>query len=94
MKIPFTNNPSETFTIEIYGIVYQIRQLWNTIGFWTIDIGEVDGTCLVAGVKIVAKTRLLEQYPELPFELESTTETDPGRDDLSEFVLVVTEKNG
>lgn len=93
MNLPLTNNPSETFSINIFDTVYNIRQLWNTLGFWTIDISDVDNNPLAYGVKIVAKTKLLRQYPHIRFELESTTESDPARNNLDEFILTVTDKD-
>ena len=94
MKIPFTNNPSETLSVSMFGTLYQLRQLWNTIGFWALDIADADGNPLASGIKLVAKTKLLRQYVHIPFELESTTESDPTRNNLSEFVLGVSLKDG
>lgn len=94
MKIPFTDNPSETFSISMFGILYQMHQLWNTVGFWTLDIADADGNPLASGVKLVARTKLLRQYVHIPFELGSITELDPTRNNLSEFVLEVSLKNG
>ena len=94
MNLPLTNNPSETFRVEILGVVYQFRQIWNTVGFWALDILDVDGNPLAYGVRIVAKTELLRQYSHLPFELESITELDPTIDNFSEFLLAVSDKNG
>lgn len=94
MNLPLTDSPAESFSIELFGVVYRMQQMWNTNGFWTLNIADVEGNPIVDGVKLVAKTKLLRQYPSIPFELESTTETDPTRNNLSEFILVVTEKNG
>jgi len=94
MRLPLTNNPSETFSIEIFESVYLFKQLWNTLGFWTISISDVDNNPLVYGVKIVALTSLLRQYPNIRFNLLSTTAADPGRNDLAEFILEVIDKDG
>lgn len=90
MILPLTNNPSETFSIEIFEVVYNMRQIWNsTAEFWSLDIADVNGVDIVAGVKIVALTNLLAQYIQLPFDLLSTTEIDPTRNNLNEFILEV-----
>lgn len=91
--LPLTNNAEESFNITILDVVYNIRQLWNTLGFWTIDVLDEDGAAVVLGVKIVTKTNILAQYPEVPFDLRSEADLDPARDNLDEFNLAVTEKN-
>jgi len=91
--LPLTNNPEENFNVSIFDIVYIFRQLWNGIGFWTLDIKDVDGNVLVSGVKLITKEYLLRQYPQIPFDLKSENETDPGRLDLESFLLEVTDKN-
>jgi len=91
--LPLTNNPEENFNVSIFDIVYIFRQLWNGIGFWALDIKDVDGNVLVSGVKLITKEYLLRQYPQIPFDLKSENETDPGRLDLESFLLEVTDKN-
>ena len=93
MYLPLTNNPEENFNVSVFEIVYIFRQLWNGIGFWALDIKDVDGNILVYGVKLITKEYLLQQYPQIPFELKSENETDPGRLDLESFLLEVTDKN-
>ena len=93
MYLPLTNNSEENFNVSIFDIVYMFRQLWNEIGFWTLDIKDADGNVLVYGVKIITQEFLLQQYPQIPFDLRSENETDPGRLDLESFLLEVTDKN-
>ncbi len=93
MILPLTNNPEESFNISIFDIIYNFRQLWNEYGFWTLDIKDADGIVLVYGVKIVAGHPLLEQYPEIPFDLLNSTEIDPTRNNLDEFQLEVISKD-
>lgn len=90
--IPLTSNPEETYRLRIDKILYQFRQLWNTLGFWTVDIFDTDGAVLVYGVKLIAKEYLLKQYPHISFDLYSLAENDPGRNDLLDFKLEVIEK--
>ena len=91
--LPLTNNPEESFNITISGTVYNIRQLWNTLGFWTIDILDENGDPLAYGVKLVTKTELTFQHPSVPFNLRSDADEDPSRDSLDSFNLVVTDKD-
>ena len=93
MYLPLTNNPEESFNASIFDIVYIFRQLWNEIGFWVLDIKDADGNVLVYGVKIVTQEYLLRQYPQIPFDLRSENETDPGRFDLESFLLEVSDKD-
>ena len=93
MYLPLTNNPEENFNISIFNIIYIFRQLWNEIGFWTLDIKDVDGNSLVYGVKIITQEYLLQQYPQIPFDLKSENNNDPGRQDLESFLLEVINKN-
>jgi len=93
MYLPLTNNSEENFNISIFDIIYIFRQLWNEIGFWTLDIKDADGNILVYGVKIITQEFLLQQYPQIPFDLKSKNENDPGRQDLELFLLEVNNKN-
>lgn len=93
MYLPLTNNPEESFNISIFDAIYSIRQLWNVNGFWTIDILDAQLVILVHGVKIITKHFLLEQYPEIPFDLFSDDESDPSRSDLESFLIGVIDKN-
>ena len=93
MNIPLTNNPEESFNFSIFGIVYGFRQLWNQNGFWTLDISDQDGGILVYGVKIITKEFLLRQYPQITFDLLSDNESDPVRNNLSDFILGVSLKD-
>jgi hypothetical protein len=92
MAFPFTNNPEEKFNVSISGTVYNFRQLWNENGYWTLDILDSDETAIALSIKIVAGIPLLQQYPQLPFELTNSGVIDPTRNTLSEFVLEVTDK--
>lgn len=92
MYLPLTNNPEETFNASVDNLVYSFKQLWNTIGFWTLDITDPDGVVLVYGVKIVTKERILQQYADIPFDLLSANDEDPSRHTLDEFLLEVVDK--
>jgi hypothetical protein len=89
MILPFTNNPAEVFNFNINGIIYKFAQKWNTLGFWTLDILDVDGIPFIHGLKLVVGTDLLANFENLPFGLKSTNLTDPSRDTLSTFNLEV-----
>jgi len=93
MYLPLTNNPEENFNISISDTIYIFRQLWNEIGFWTLDIKDADGNILVYGIKIITQEYLLRQYPQILFDLKSENETDPERQTLESFLLEVNNKN-
>ena len=94
-KLSFTLNPEESFQIVIFDILYNLRQLWNTSGqYWTLDINDEDGNPLVLGVKLVTGIFLLKQYPQVRFDIKSNNiQADPGRDDLTDFVFEITNKD-
>ena len=91
--LPLTNNPEEIFNVSIDNVIFNFRQLWNGLGFWTLDITDADGVNLVLGVKIITKEKILRQYPSISFGLESNSENDPGRYDLKNFLLEIISKN-
>ena len=93
MFLPLTNNPEESFSIAILGVTYNFKQLWNDNSFWTIDIMDAQMAVLVYGIKIVTKHLLLEQYPQIRFDLFSDGESDPGRNDLESFLIGVVDKD-
>lgn len=90
--LPLTNNPEEKFSSTIEDNLYNFRQLWNTKGFWTLDIKNADDNILILGVKLVTKLNLLSLYPQVSFELYSDNENDPTRNNLDSFLLQVLEK--
>lgn len=93
MILPLTNNTEEKFSISIFDIIYNFRQLWSEYGFWTIDILDADGAVIVYGVKLITKEFLLQQYPQIPFDLLSAAEVDPTRNNLDSFALEVSLKD-
>lgn len=93
MILSLTNNPSESFNFNIEGEIYKFKQKWNTLGFWTLDILNIDGIPFVYGVKIVTKENILAAYPDIPFDLRSERLNDPTRNNLNEFELEIIEKD-
>lgn len=93
MNLPLTNNPEESFNISIFEMIYLFRQLWNENGFWTFDINDSNGNIIVYGVKVITKEFLLQQYPQLRFDLISEADSDPGRNNLDSFNLKVINKD-
>ena len=89
MYLPLTNNPEEKFSVSINDTLYNFRQLWSEYGFWALDISLADGTILISGVKLVVQEDILGQYPNIPFGLLSSDDTDPERDNLEEFEFEV-----
>jgi hypothetical protein len=95
LKLPLTLNPEETFQVVIFDILYNFRQLWNVREeFWTLDIYDKNNEPLVLGVKLVNGIFLLSQYPQVEFDLKSSSLLqDPTRNDLTAFSFEVVEKN-
>jgi len=93
MNLPLTNNnPSESFSFNINGTVYKFKQMWNSLGFWTLDILDINDNAFILGVKLVTKENLLIMHPSLPFDLYSNNDNDPTRYTLDQFNLQILEK--
>ncbi len=80
-------SPEDNFSMTIDGLFYTFRQLWNTEGFWTIDIFDADKVIIISGIRLVAGINLLDQYPVLRFNILIDTDTDPTRDNLELYPL-------
>ena len=93
MILPLTNNPSESFSFNIEGEVYKFKQKWNTLGYWTLDILDIDGVPFIYGVKLVTRENILCMHPAIPFDLRSERLNDPTRNTLDQFELQIVEKN-
>ena len=95
ITFPLTLNPEETFQMTLFEQFYNFRQLWNTAGqFWTLDVRDEDNVALALGIKLVTGIFLLSQYPQIRFNLKSDNLlADPGREDLTEFVFEITNKD-
>ena len=92
--LPLTLNPEESFQIVIFENLYNMRQLWNNSGFWTLDINDQDNAPMALGVKLVTGITLLKQYPNIRFDMKSDSLlADPSRDDLDTFIFNVTNKD-
>ena len=93
MILPLTTNPSESFNFNVNGEIYKFKQKWNTLGYWTLDILNLDGVVFAYGIKLVTRTNLLLQYADIPFDLRSERLNDPDRNNLNEFELQISVKN-
>ncbi len=89
---PTSANPDEIFTIVILDIVYNVRQLYNTLGFWTLSFSDADEVEIVLGVKVVPGAYLLAQYPELRFDLKLTKDDEVTRDSYATLEIGIYEK--
>lgn len=90
--LPLSSNPEDIYTVVILEVVYQVRQLWNTLGFWTIDILDEEGSGICTGIKLVSKSYLMQQYPSIPFDLYINHAVEPDRDNIEDIVCGVYEK--
>lgn len=87
--IKLANSPDETFSIVINETLYTFRQMWNTLGFWTLSIFDDAGTALIHNAKLVSGIFILEQYPSIEFDLYIDTELDPQRDNITDIEIGV-----
>ena len=90
--LPVTNNADETYNITILNTTYILRQLYNTIGFWTISIADNNNNSIVDGVKVCTGVNMLEQYPQLLFDLYIIDNIIPTRDNFKDLFIGVYEK--
>lgn len=90
--LPVTSNPDEVYNIVILDTVYSIRQLYNTRGFWTLSISDEDLNPIITGVKVVAGIFMLNQYPQIRFNLYIRDEVEPTRDNFDTLIIEVYSK--
>ena len=88
-QFPLSSYPEETFTIPLFGRVYNCKQRWNTLGFWTLDFNDEDGDPIVEGIKLVTGLDLVKAYPELPFTLRINPVVEPTRDNITKLILEI-----
>lgn len=94
-KLPLTLNPEEVFQISIFGILYNMRQLWNiSHEYWSLDINDENNNPIINGIKLTSNIFLLQQYPELRFDLKSYFDLyDPDRNNLLDFSFEIINKD-
>lgn len=79
-EIPLSPEP-QTFAIDLAGTTYRLRLVYADVdqGGWVLDISDVSGNSIVAGIPLVTGHDLLEQYAYLGFggQLFVATDGDP-----------------
>lgn len=90
--LPLTDNVEETFSIIILESVYNMRQIWSTLGYWLLDVSDEAGEPIVMGIRLIGGSFMLSQYPALPFDLRIDSPVDPARTTLSQLSVEVFEK--
>lgn len=86
-EIPLQSVP-QVFSVTLAGVTYQVTLLWRDPNGWVIDIADVSGTLILAGIPLVTGADLLEQfgYLNLGGKLFCSTDHDqdapPGFDNL------------
>lgn len=79
-EIPLSAEP-QSFTISLAGIEYKLRVVYADVaeGGWVVDIADVSGNPIVAGIPLVTGHDLLEQYAYLGLggQLVVATDGDP-----------------
>jgi len=92
-ELKLSSSPEEVIKVVIDEVVYDFRQLWNTLGFWTIDILTDDNTVpLVYGIKLVSGSFLLQQYVDIPFDVKIDSTVDPTRTTIENYILEIYSK--
>lgn len=90
----FTTDPAQKFTSIIDGERYDFSVTYNpTYKLWSMTI-ERGGEILAAGINLVTNTNLTEQFPGIPFDMISSYQNDAVRDNIGQFEIAVTLKNG
>lgn len=94
-KIPFTDDPAQSFTVGLGGVKYLFDARYNDIGgFWTFDISlQASQVQLVAGVPILIGQDMLAPYALSIGGLFAIDEVsggiDAGPEDLGSRVVVL-----
>jgi len=84
-KMTFFNMPENFFSLVVNGKLYNFRQLWNPIGFWTLSIMDANKKNVVDGVKLISGIYIFAQYPEIDFDMIFNYKNDPERDTLKDM---------
>ena len=79
-ELTLSNSPNERFAVTVNDVLYNCTQLWNTIGFWSLNIYDSDNIAMVTGVNMVSGIFILKQFPNVPFDFFIDAEIDPDRD--------------
>lgn len=87
--IPVTESPNQAISIVLDGALYEIRLVWNILGFWSLSIADSGGAVLLSGVKVVLQIDFFKDHPDIglpPGSLYavdmSNAERDVGRYDF------------
>jgi hypothetical protein len=88
-RIPVGVESNQSLIVALDGSLYEIRLVWNILGFWSLSIYDNNRSLLISGVKVVLGIDFLEDHPDRglpPGRLfawdKSGNETDIGRDDF------------
>ena len=88
----FSSAYHQTFSGIINEEQYDFDVKYNArFDFWSMAISKEDEV-LAAGINLVAKTQLTEQYPNIPFNLYSSDDDDANGDNIEQFTLAVSLK--
>ena len=65
--IPLVAGP-QNFSTTLAGVTYTMKIRWNPAAqYWTIDIGDPNGSTRIAGIPLLPGTDLLQQYGYFQF---------------------------
>lgn len=65
LEIPFKSSPYFSEVLVLDTIQYTFTFHWNTLGFWTLDILNVNSLILISGIRLVIGINLISDYPDL-----------------------------
>lgn len=86
-QLPVVPSRGQRFKAALGDTAYNFRLTWDDAqgGCWIMDIGDVDGAVIVAGIPLVSGTDLLAQYRHLGFEGSLVVTTDRGAGEVPTF---------
>lgn len=56
----------QTLRVDLDGSLYQLALRWNARLGWVLDVSDVSGAVLVAGIVLVSNRRLLRRHRYVP----------------------------
>jgi Domain of unknown function (DUF6983) len=83
-EIPLSGD-NQTFKISLGGVLYRLTLVYRGPGGWVLDIADVNGGPLVAGIPLVTGIDLLAQYAHLGFAGALRVQGAAHPDDVPDF---------
>ncbi len=85
-EIPLRPGQPQSMTIALANVTYALKLTWfDASNFWLMDIMDISGNVLIAGVPLVTGANLLAQYASVGIIGELWVATDGAPDALPTF---------